>query len=703
MKLLKQTALMIIVIVLFLSIGPSKANLISLKSEDNDKKLITSCFTPPSQKNFANFISDPDLVKSAGSSIEFLATGNDFYVGLFQTSGNNNFLFNIVYGGWNNSQTQIFKNGDYGSAICVYNGVRVDDPTVQTKYKFVYSAFSGKLSGYANDHLKFECKLGAVNPDSTKYWGFSSWTGGVKICPLPTIAMYNPNEKNVVQTCFNPQAQKVFTNYLKDSNLASTIGSHVEFLATGNDFYVGIFDTSSNPNFLYNIVFGGWNNSQTQIFKNGDYSKAICIFNGVKVDNTSVQTKYKFVFLPSKGKLLGFANDAEKFSCDIGQYNAGTANFWAFSSWTGGVKICPPPVPVTLPHTHTTPAHQTPVHFTPAHKTPSANTPYGRQKPKNKIRDRLTAKCDFPVLAKLKTFLKDEKLRRASKIEFLNKGTNFHVGIFNRKNGNKFLFNIVYGGCKNGNTKIYKNGDLKKPVCEFNGVKVKNLNKKIKYAFIFDAKKGKIVGYANGKEKFVCDKLGKFDRKEAKYWGLSSFKGHINIVALGEKAPIVKDLKPRKYLIKKCFDTAKSQKFKHFFKDNDLKTRCGSKIEFLGKGNDFYVAVFDKENTNKFLYAIVYGGWNNSQTKVFKDNLSNPICSYKLKVENVNVQIKYNFDFNPSTGLITGFANGKKVISCKGLANYKAGTALHWGFSSYNGGVTICPPNSQKICKRSRD
>jgi hypothetical protein len=679
MKLSKQTALLIIVIVLCLSVSPSTGNLLLKKSENKlGKRLIESCFIPKSQKNFDNFVQDSALATSAGSAIEFLATGNDFYVGIFHASGNNNFLFNVVYGGWNNSQTQIFKNGDYGSPVCVFNGVKVDNPTVQTKYKFVFSAFSGKLSGYANDQLKFDCKIENANSGNPTYWGFSSWAGGVNICPLPTFVKKSPLKARLIQKCFKPLAQKAFSNFVQDEGLKSTNGSEVEFLATGNDFYVGIFGTSGNNNFLYNVVYGGWNNSQTQVFRNGDYGNPICVFKGVKVDNTHVQTRYKFIFSPAQGKIIGFANNVQTISCNIGAYNAGSAHYWGFSSWTAGVEICPP----------------------------SATDLITKGVPKRKgypytglLRKKIITKCFAPKGDKIfKNFFEDRRLKRASKIEFMATGNDFHVGIFNKKKSKKFLFNIVVGGCNNTKTEIFKKGNYKTPICVHEGVKVKNINKLTKYTFVFNARKGRIVGFMEGKKTFVCKNLGKFKKSKARYWGFSSLKGGVNISPVKEEAIVDPSEKYNNYLVKKCFAPTGSQKFKNFYEDGDLKKSCGSKIEFLGTGNDFYVGIFDKNNSNKYSYAIVYGGWNNSKTKVFKGNFNNPICTFNVNVKNLNAQVLYKFDFNPSTGLILGFADGKKVFTCQALKNYKAGSAFYWGFSSYKKGVNICPPPFRKIC-----
>jgi hypothetical protein len=69
-----------------------------------------------------------------------------------------------------------------------------------------------------------------------------------------------------------------------------------------------------------------------------------------------------------------------------------------------------------------------------------------------------------------------------------------------------------------------------------------------------------------------------------------------------------------------CVSLLGNQSYSNFKQFDDLQN---SKLTlyFDGYGYDFYVGIFSSEKSSSCIYNIVYGGWSNSQTKVFKSNI----------------------------------------------------------------------------------
>lgn len=151
----------------------------NIKASKATTEQITQCFKPGKDWNFSHFFTDNNLSSANGSSIEFSVKGKDFYVGIFEKNQNGPFFYTVVYGGWTNSQSVVFKN-DRNNQLCTYPGVKVKNENGKTNYKIVYNKSAKTFSGFDSGVKTFECKVDSVN---AKYWGFSSWLGDVEICP----------------------------------------------------------------------------------------------------------------------------------------------------------------------------------------------------------------------------------------------------------------------------------------------------------------------------------------------------------------------------------------------------------------------------------------------------------------------------------------------------------------------------------------
>jgi hypothetical protein len=142
-----------------------------------------------------------------------------------------------------------------------------------------------------------------------------------------------------------------------------------------------------------------------------------------------------------------------------------------------------------------------------------------------------------------------------------------------------------------------------------------------------------------------------------------------------------------------CISLVGKQSFDSFTKfDNPQNSVLN--IEFDGYGFDFYIGIFSADKQSSNIYTIIYGGWSNTQTKVFKEKVNgDTVCSFNIGVANPNDKTSYKLIIDKKLGTITMNANGKESFNCK-IPNMNVIDLNYYAFASYLVGPKICTNNS---------
>lgn len=118
-------------------------------------------------------------------------------------------------------------------------------------------------------------------------------------------------------------------------------------------------------------------------------------------------------------------------------------------------------------------------------------------------------------------------------------------------------------------------------------------------------------------------------------------------------------------------------------------------ISFSAKGNDIYVGIFDTDSTKNFKYALVIGGWSNTETHLYKrGSFKNSLYTSKFSIENVSNWNRFQISVNKYKNSISLYYQGKMMFNFID-SNFAAASSKYVSFSQYSTNVQIkelfCP------------
>jgi len=130
-------------------------------------------------------------------------------------------------------------------------------------------------------------------------------------------------------------------------------------------------------------------------------------------------------------------------------------------------------------------------------------------------------------------------------------------------------------------------------------------------------------------------------------------------------------------------------------------------LEFSAKGNDIYLAVFDKGSAT-WSHLIIMSGWSNTETHVYKNgNINTAICVNKMTIKDVNAENKFKVEYDTKDKKINLWYNGVQYVSCVDPTWVVTSAAKEFVFSQYSTNVKICghrrlhkAKKHHKRCKR---
>jgi Tfp pilus assembly protein PilW len=452
-----------------------------------------------------------------------------------------------------------------------------------------------------------------------------------------------------------------------DATKAFKYRSNFHFFAKGNDIYLATFTKNNLKSFLHLIIISGWNNAQTKVYRNGNIQNSICDTN-MKIADVNAANKFRVKY-KSKAKIIQlWYNGKLALSCFDPQWPAAKAERFIFSQYGSNVQICKEK---RRKHHHKT-AHR---HHKKHHNATQCKTTVS---PK--------AGGFSGVWDTTKAF----KYRRNFK--FAAKGNDIYLATFNKNNLKTFLHLIIISGWNNSQTKVYRNGNIQNSICETN-MKIADVNAPNKFKVKYNKKAKTIQLWYNGKlalscfdpqwpaakaERFIFSQYGsnvQICKRRRRKHHHKKHHHHKKQNATQCKRPVA----PKQGGFSGVWDTTKAFKYRNNFK-------------FAAKGNDIYLATFAKDNLKSFLHLIIISGWNNSQTKLYRNgNIQNSICDTNMKIADVNAFNKFKIKFNKDAKTIQLWYDGKLAISCFD-PQWPAAKAESFIFSQYGTNVQICQP-----------
>lgn len=213
------------------------------------------------------FCSDWELEEPGFGYISFQAKGTDIYLGIFDIKDTKYFKYAFIIGGWDNKETHVYKKGSFSSTLATYK-FGIPDPSKKDFFKFLVNKYNKTISFFFKEKMVFNLYDRNFEASNSLYVSFSQYSNGVEIdMPCPSLP-YTP--KNDVYP--NGGNWDYFCNQWKLPDKGSGI---INFIASGNDWYLGVFKEEFTKNFQYAIIFSGWGNSKSILMTNGDFDSKI--------------------------------------------------------------------------------------------------------------------------------------------------------------------------------------------------------------------------------------------------------------------------------------------------------------------------------------------------------------------------------------------------------------------------------------------
>jgi hypothetical protein len=280
--------------------------------------------------NWEFWCNDWKLAQPGNGVINFRATGNDIYVGLFDTTNTQTFKYALIISGWGNAQIQIFKNGSFGSG---YGSTNFQVPFLDAanSWSVIFSKSAQSVTVLFNGNTVFSYVDSgyASQAGNAQYISFSQYSTNVALYQDCPTYPYSP--RNGVM------GGASWEYYCSQWKLPVNGSGIVNFQAKGNDMYIGLFDSVSNKTFKYAIIYGGWGNIGLAVYKNGDLSTQ---YLTMKVTEDVINfNNYSIGYSASKSALAMYLNGALVFAFGDTKYNALNASFISFSQYSSNVLI----------------------------------------------------------------------------------------------------------------------------------------------------------------------------------------------------------------------------------------------------------------------------------------------------------------------------------------------------------------------------
>lgn len=118
-------------------------------------------------------------------------------------------------------------------------------------------------------------------------------------------------------------------------------------------------------------------------------------------------------------------------------------------------------------------------------------------------------------------------------------------------------------------------------------------------------------------------------------------------------------------------------------------------ISFMAKGNDIYVGIFDTISTKNFKYALIIGGWSNSETHIYKrGSFTTTIYTSKFSIQNISNWNRFQISINKYKKSISLYYQDQMMFNYID-PNFAASNSIYVSFSQYSTNVQIkeffCP------------
>lgn len=146
-----------------------------------------------------------------------------------------------------------------------------------------------------------------------------------------------------------------------------------------------------------------------------------------------------------------------------------------------------------------------------------------------------------------------------------------------------------------------------------------------------------------------------------------------------------------------------------------LAEKGKGQISFTALGNDWYIKLFEKQGDYvNFAYHIVFAGWDNKLTKIFRKDGS-IMCEVPNTVSQTK-KVSYTVSFDKTSNLIRVESDKKVLLECKDPRGFQGQNAQYIGFSCFCGGLPhsnptltlynfrniVLPSSKKPSCSRKR-
>jgi hypothetical protein len=445
-------------------------------------------------------------------------------------------------------------------------------------------------------------------------------------------------ESKPIETCFTPDPNAYKFN--NDWTLGENGSGDLVFKGTGRDVYIQLNNQMDSSSHQYWIVSNGWSNTMSRVTR-GDGS-TVCEVPVAAVD-LNTQNDYRVTFNPLSATIKMFINGRESFSCqDPNGWNASGAKYYSVSRYADAAfEFC------------------------------------------NVKSEPLSDNSCFLPDPNAQRFDEAWTLQNGGgELSFKGKGRDVYIRAHNGNNAQPEQYWIVINGWDNTSSRITRSSD-QSLVCQV-GVPALNLNVWHDYKVIFNNLRSKITVIIDGQESFSCTDDQGWNAPNATHLSISRWGGADFVFCNVETKP---------YTDPNCFLPDPNT---HHFNDAWTLQNGGGEINFSGKGRDVYVRFHDGNGAEPERYWIVINGWDNTSSRITRENDSSVVCQVAVPAVDLNVIHKYRIVSNPIRSSITVFIDGQESFSCTDSQGWNAPNATHFSISRWGGvDFTICDINSQ--------
>jgi hypothetical protein len=271
--------------------------------------------------------------------------------------------------------------------------------------------------------------------------------------------------------------------------------------------------------------------------------------------------------------------------------------------------------------------------------------------------------------------------------EFKAKGNDIYLATFEPK-ATKFTHLFIIGGFNNAETHLYKDSIGNNALCSAK-MSIQDLNAWNTFRVEFDPTNLIINLWYNGKQYLSCKDYNWFPKYDMTFI-FSQYASNVKVCKDDQQNPCKEQYSPQNQGYYGIWQTYMAFPFRNIY-------------EFRAKGNDIYLATFEPKAT-KFTHLFIIGGWNNAETHLYKDVLTNDaVCSAKMKIQDLNAWNTFRVEFDPTNLTINLWYNGKQYLSCKDPKWVpRDANDMSFVFSQYGSNVQVCKDDqpSPKACAR---